>query len=313
MENVNQKENDLKKYQISGNLIRVKNKTLNNIYDKSKDLDRKEEFNKGTSKFIFWIKTNNTNFTEKHDILNEIQQFYQNLYSSQNIPDNSIHKYLENFEPPTLTNTQKENIGQYITEKEVDTVIKLLNKNKSPGNDGITAEFYQAFRPKLVPFSTELYNNSFLQNNLPKEFKQGIITLIFKNKGIPDEIKNWRPISLLNLDYKILTKVLTMRLKNNISTILNNFQSCGPNKSIINNALNLKSIISYIRQNDQKYAIIALDQEKAFDRIEHNFLKIIFKKFDFPPNFIKWFEMLYTNIEAKILINGTFTPIIKIL
>ena len=50
-----------------------------------------------------------------------------------------------------------------------------------------------------------------------------------------------------------------MRLKNNISTILNNFQSCGPNKPIINNALNLKSIISYIRQNDQKYAIIALD------------------------------------------------------
>ena len=68
MENVNQKENDLKKYQISGNLIRVKNKTLNNIYAKSKDLDRIEEFNKGTSKFIFRIRTNNTNFTEKHDI-----------------------------------------------------------------------------------------------------------------------------------------------------------------------------------------------------------------------------------------------------
>ena len=84
-------------------------------------------------------------------------------------------------------------------------------------------------------------------------------------------------------------------------------------RRIINNALNLKSIISYIRQNDQKYAIIALDQEKAFDRIEHNFLKIVFKKFDFPPNFIKWFEMLYTNIESKILINGTFTPIFKIL
>ena len=74
-----------------------------------------------------------------------------------------------------------------------------------------------------------------------------------------------------------------MRLKNIFSTILNNFQSCGPNKSIINNALNLKSIISYIRQNDQKYAIIAVDQEKAFGRIEHYFLKIVFKKIDFPP------------------------------
>ena len=70
---------------------------------------------------------------------------------------------MENFEFLTLKNTKKENIGHYITEKEVDTVIKLLNKDKFPGNDGITAKFYQAFRPQLVPVLTELYYNSFLQ------------------------------------------------------------------------------------------------------------------------------------------------------
>ena len=130
----------------------------------------------------------------------------------------------------------------------MDLVIRNLNLNKSPGLDGITAEFYQEFRPQLVPILTELYNNSLLQGYLPKNFKQSIITLIFKNKGSPDEIKNWRPISLLNLDYKILTKTLTLRLKNTIANIINEFQSCGPNRSIINNALNLKSIIKYIRQ-----------------------------------------------------------------
>ena len=98
---------------------------------------------------------------------------------------------------------------------------------------------------------------------LPPGFKFGILSLIFKNKGKHDEIKNWRPISWLNMDFKILTKTFTQRSKQDITDIVNGFLSCGPNKSIINNALNLKTTIQYIIQNDQIYAIISLDQEKA--------------------------------------------------
>ena len=106
-ENIKEKEEELKNYQNSGNLVRVKNKTLNKIYSKGKELNRKQEFEKGISKFIFKIKTNNTEYAEKKDILNEIQNFYQNLYNSQNIPDTNIHKYLEDFTPPTLKDNQK--------------------------------------------------------------------------------------------------------------------------------------------------------------------------------------------------------------
>ena len=313
LKDIEEKEKEIKNFQNLGNLIRSKNQILDKIYSEGKSINRKEEFEKGTSKFIFKIKANNKEYNEKEDILREIQSFYQNLYSSQNIPNTQIQDYLQDFNPPLLDLTQKDRIGAFIKEEEVDLVIRNLNLNKSPGLDGITAEFYQEFRPQLVPILTELYNNSLLQGYLPKNFKQSIITLIFKNKGSPDEIKNWRPISLLNLDYKILTKTLTLRLKNTIANIINEFQSCGPNRSIINNALNLKSIIKYIRQNDQNYAIISLDQEKAFDRIEHNILKIVLQKYDFPPNFIKWFEILYTDIESKILVNGTFTSTFKIM
>ena len=110
--------------------------------------------------------------------------------------------------------------------------------------------FYQNFKPLLTPILAELFNNFFFQDNIPKNFKQGIMTLIFKNIGSPDEIKNWRPISLLNIDYKILT----MRLKNNITHMINDFQSCRPNKTINNDAQNLTPIIDYIDQNDQNYA-----------------------------------------------------------
>ena len=224
LKDIEEKEKEIKNFQNLGNLIRSKSKILDKIYSEGKSINRKEEFEKGTSKFIFKIKANNKEYNEKEDILREIQSFYQNLYSSQNIPNAQIQDYLQDFNPPLLDSTQKDSIGAFIKEEEVDLVIRNLNLNKSPSLDGITAEFYQEFRPQLVPILTELYNNSLLQGYLPKNFKQSIITLIFKNKGSPDEIKNWRPISLLNLDYKILTKTLTLRLKNTIANIINEFQ-----------------------------------------------------------------------------------------
>ena len=79
----------------------------------------------------------------------------------------------------------------------------------------------------------------FLDQNLTESMKIGIISLIFKNKGTTADLKNWRPISLLNIDYKILTKILASRLKSISNEILNPFQSSGPKgRNIVNNALN---------------------------------------------------------------------------
>ena len=188
-ENIKEKEKEIKNIQNLGNLIRVKNNTLNKIYSEGKQIDRKEELHKGISKFVFKIKSNNIEYTGKQDILNEIQNFYQDLYTSHNIPDTNIIKCLENFNPPTLNEDQKEKIGSLIKDEEIDEAIKSLDLNKSPWIDGITAEFYQNFWPILTPILAELYNNFFLHNNLTKKFKQGIITLIFKNKDSRDEIK----------------------------------------------------------------------------------------------------------------------------
>ena len=82
---------------------------------------------KGTSKFIFKIKANDIEYNAKEDILREIQNFYQNLYSSQNIPNEQIQDNLQDFNPPLLDSNQKDNIGAFIREEEVDLVIKNLN------------------------------------------------------------------------------------------------------------------------------------------------------------------------------------------
>ena len=205
------------------------------------------------------------------------------------------------------------NIGEYVSEEEVLAAINELNENKSPGNDGISAEFYKTFKLILTPLLCMVYNTLLLRGELPESFRAGIVTLMYKNKGDLDNLKNWRPISLLNVDYKIFTKIFKNRLKKNATQIINNLQSCGPgDRSIINNALNLKTIQEYVINENQKALFIAIDQEKAFDRIEHNYLITVLRKFQFPDLFLKFVTLINTNIFSNVLINGKFSNKIQI-
>ena len=204
-------------------------------------------------------------------------------------------------------------LNDYITNEEILNAINQLNLDKSPGEDGLTAEFYKTFRYDLVNLLNELYNNILITETSTKAMNMGIITLIYKNKGSMEDLKNWRPITLLNIDYKILTKILTNRLKLIETKIINNLQSSGIlNKTIINNALNIENIIKYIEENESDAVILKLDQEKAFDRVEHDYLFKLLEKYKFPTNFINFIKIIYRNIQSKVQVNGTFTNPINI-
>ena len=116
-----------------------------------------------------------------------------------------------------------------------------------------------------------------------------------------------------NIDYKILTKILTNRLKLIDRNIINNLQSSGIlNKTTINNALNIEIIIKYIEENKGEGILLSLDQEKAFDRVEHNYLFKVLEKYKFHERFIKFIKIIYKNIKSKIQVNGTFTEAFQI-
>ena len=308
-ENIKEEMEKINNFKNEGNKVRTKNETLNKIYEEGKQINRKEEFRKGNSKYISKINGSE----DKEEIKNNINDFYTKLYESQKLEKEKIDKYLENFNPNKINEIEKQELNEYINEEEIIIAIKQLNNNKSPGEDGITAEFYKHFEIKLTPILCELYNNILFKNELSETMKMGIITLIYKNKGNIDYLKNWRPITLLNIDYKILTKILTNRIKNIETDIINNLQSAGiKNKSIINNALNLKTIIDYIEEKDDKGILISIDQEKAFDRVEHNYLIKVLQKYNFPENFIKFIKIIIYDIKSKVLVNGSFTKEINI-
>jgi hypothetical protein len=131
--------------------------------------------------------------------------------------------------------------------------------------------------------------------------RTGVITLLYKNKGDIHELKHWRPISLLNIDYKILSHVLANRLKLTLSDLIMPNQSCGEKgRQISDHILSIKSILDYMESNHQSGALILFDQEKAFDKIETKFTFKTLQKNGFGPNFINWIKTLYKNIISKI-------------
>ena len=128
------------------------------------------------------------------------------------------HKDTDSIHQTTLVNSISTQVprtfyslmAKPITSEEVTFAISQSGNNKTPGPDGFTAEFYKAFSTQLSPILANIYNRC--QHDIPISMKEAVICLLFK-KGDKSQLKNWRTISLLNVDYKILTKILNHRIK----------------------------------------------------------------------------------------------------
>ena len=125
----------------------------------------------------------------------------------------------------------------------------------------------------------EVFNASFSSGHLPPSLRRALITLLFK-KGDRLDPKNWRSISLLNSDYKILARILAGRLSKVLQLLIHPDQSCGvQGRYIGENIVLLNSVFQYSRDASVPGALLSLDQEKAFDRVDHGFLFRIPRRF----------------------------------
>ena len=123
-----------------------------------------------------------------------------------------IDKFLERHNLPRLNQEEIENMNRPITSTKIETVIKNLPTNKSPGPDGFTGEFYQTFREELTPILLKLFQNV-AGGKLPNSFYEATITLIPKPDKDVTKKENYRPISLMNIDAKIINKILANRIQ----------------------------------------------------------------------------------------------------
>ena len=152
--------------------------------------------------------------------------------------------------------------------EEIKNVLKILKPNKSPGEDGIISEFYITHWEQIKDEFFLLVNDTFEKKELTPSQYKGVLTLLHKS-GEREDIRNWRPLTLLNSDYKIIAKILAERLKVVLPKLIHSDQKGfvkGRNISEANRLI--QDVIEYTDREDDDGIIIFLDQQKAFDRVE---------------------------------------------
>ena len=127
-----------------------------------------------------------------------------------------MDKFLEKYNFSKLNQEEMENLNRPITSTEIETVIKNLPTNRSPGPDGFTAEFYQKFREELTTILLKIFQKIAEESKLPNSFSEATIILIPKPEKDATRKENDRPISLMKIDAKILNKILANRIQQHL-------------------------------------------------------------------------------------------------
>ena len=244
--------------------------------------------------------------TNTHDISNAFKEFYQNLYTHERTSKNAQDLFLTYANP--LNEEDKNKMEAPFTVNDFKHALSEMNKNKTPGPDGLTVEFYRHFYDDLSPLFVKLIEEIYNTGTLPNSLTLSYITLLPKDNPDKTSLKNYRPISLLNVDYKLISKAITNKLRPIMGKIINEDQQCSVKDRKIQNHLHfIRDFIYYCNYKNTNYAMISLDQEKAFDRIAHDYMFKALAAYNISNYIINWIKILYKSPTAKLLINHTLS------
>ena len=250
-----------------------------------------------------------------HLILDELRSFYQNLYRNQDYQDiDDIYAdFFNNTTLPKVMEDTKLLCEGVLSTQKCYNALQTFSNGKSPGNNGLTAEFYKTFWDLLGQQLTDSLNYSYLHGELSNTQKQAIIKLIEKKERDRRYIKNWRPISLLNVDVKIASRAIALRLEKILPDIISTDQYAYiKGRTIFDAARTIDDIMEYTKLTKTSGIMTAFDFEKAFDSISWTFLIKTLESFGFGESFINWVKALYTNISSCVLNNGYSTQLFEV-
>ena len=210
--------------------------------------------------------------TETSDVLKCQTNFYKELYKEVEIDDSkSIHSILGDNESK-LSDKESQELEGEITYTELTSALRNMNNNKSPGLDGFTVEFFKFFWVDIGQFTLRSLNFGYRTGSLSITQKQGIITCIPKPNKPRINLKKWRPISLLNVTYKLVSAVISNRLKTVLDKVIHeNQKGFIAGRFLGENVRLIYDVLFESKKQNIPGLLLSIDFEKAFDTVSWKF------------------------------------------
>jgi hypothetical protein len=204
----------------------------------------------------------------------------------------------------TISDSKKEELDDELTSAEFADAIKCMSPYKAPGHDGIPAKVYQLDPQLFASILLRVFNHQSVRGELLPDQRRSIICLLHK-KGDRKDPANYRPISLIPVDVKIFARVLTNRFRPVMDSVIHRDQSGFVKGRHIQHPLvamfDLQELATSL--DIEAYAMM-VDFEKAYDRVDWEYLWRVLQRFNFGTKLIQWVKLLYTRSEVCLTING---------
>ena len=237
------------------------------------------------------------NIFEGVEAANLAKDMMQKVYTSEKIDIDSI----EALEIGTkFDEKMKEELNEPFTVKEIREAIRIT-PNKAPGPSGVRITFFKKMIDQISPILTEIANKALLEGKTSDFLMKGLITLIPKKEN-SNNVNDLRPITLLEIARKIITKAMTIRIKKCLAnkSVINPNQFCHPGRIIHENILTLNLLVEDAKANNKNLHAVFLDCSKAFDRVNHEYLLKILEKKNCGDHFLNFIK---TFLKGKSRIN----------
>jgi ribonuclease HI len=263
-----------------------------------------------TNKIKVIIRNDGSRCTELAGIKSEVESFYEEMFSTE--PCGAINEVLDAIQNK-VTDNMNDDLCKRVTNEEIKVALFQMGPTKAPGPDGFPALFYQTHWDLIQEEICSAVRGFLEGDSIPEGLCDSVIVLIPKVNN-PVHLKNFRPISLCNVLYKIASKVLANRLKVILPELISEHQSAFvPGRLITDNALVAYECLHTIRKQHAKLPFFALkiDMMKAYDRVEWSYLAGCLSKMGFAGPWITMVMRCVTTVRYAVRINGDLTkPVI---
>uniref|UniRef100_A0A670K7G8 Reverse transcriptase domain-containing protein n=1 Tax=Podarcis muralis TaxID=64176 RepID=A0A670K7G8_PODMU len=242
------------------------------------------------------------------------QRYFKKLYTQGPQDETEMKRFLEKNGLTKLSEENRTILNGKITRQEIEQAIQNMKQGKSPGPDGLTSKYYKILKDYLIQPLMEVSNEIMEGKKAPESWKEAFITLIPKLETEKTQLKNYRPISLLNVDYKIFADVLASRFKKVLNEVIHKDQAGFlPGRHMSANTRNIIDILELLQTDiNTKAVLIFIDAEKAFDNISWKFMKGNLKEIGVGLGFENGIDAIYSDQKAKLIVNNVVTEEFKI-